>query len=183
MAALLRSLRWFARLADAIVDAIGRVSAWLVLFVIGALFAQWPLRELVGGGHILANDFGQIAHAAVFSIGVVYALRWDGHVRLDVFYQRMSVRGRALVDLVGSTTVVGTWAGIVLWFSWQTTLRSVAVFERFPDTWSPGYWLFKVMLIVFASLLLLQTAGHIARDLALLLDRSAPVPAPAAPQS
>ena len=173
MIALLRSLRWFAGIADAIVDGIGRTCAWLVLFVIATLFGQWPLRELVGAGHLLANDFGQIAHAAVFSIGVVYALRWDGHVRLDVFYQRMSARGRAVVDLVGSIAVIMTWAGIVLWFSWQTTLRSVAVLEQFPETWSPGYWLFKVLLIVFSSLLLLQAAGHIARDLALLLDRSA----------
>jgi TRAP-type mannitol/chloroaromatic compound transport system permease small subunit len=59
--------------------------AWLVLFVIAALFGQWPLRALAGGGHILANDFGQIAHATVFAIGVAYALCWDGHVLLDVF--------------------------------------------------------------------------------------------------
>jgi hypothetical protein len=43
--------------------------------VIAALFGQWPLRALAGGGHILANDFGQIAHATVFAIGVAYALR------------------------------------------------------------------------------------------------------------
>lgn len=175
---VLRFLRWFARAADAIVDATGRTAAWLVLFVIAALFAQWPLRELVGGGHLLANDFGQLAHAAVFSIGIAYALRWDGHVRLDVFYQRMSARGRAWVDLVGTLAIVLPWAGIVLWFSWQTTLRSVAVFEQFPETWSPGYWLFKVLLIIFSALLLLQSAGHIARDIVLLLERVGAPPAP-----
>ena len=175
---MLRFLRWFARAADAIVDATGRTAAWLVLFVIVALFAQWPLRELVGGGHLLANDFGQIAHAAVFSIGIAYALRWDGHVRLDMFYQRMSARGRACVDLVGTLAIVLPWAGIVLWFSWQTTLRSVAVFERFPETWSPGYWLFKVLLIIFSALLLLQAAGHIARDIVLLFEGTGAPPAP-----
>jgi len=178
MSGVLRSLRWFARAADAIVDAIGRTTAWLVLFVILALFGQWPLRELVGGGHILANDFGQLAHAAVFSIGIAYASRWDGHVRLDIFYQRLSARGRAWVDLVGTLAVVVPWAGLVLWFSWQTMRRSVAVFEQFPETWSPGYWVFKVLLIVFAVLLLLQAAGHVARDLALLLDTDGTTPEP-----
>jgi TRAP-type mannitol/chloroaromatic compound transport system permease small subunit len=113
MSGVLRSLRAFARVADALVDAIGRTAAWLVLFVILALFGQWPLRELVGGGHILANDFGQLAHAAVFSVGIVYALRWDGHVRLDVFYQRLSARSRAWVDLVGTLAVVMPWTGMV----------------------------------------------------------------------
>ena len=174
---VLRSLRGFARTADAVVDAIGRTAAWLVLFVILALFGQWPLRELIGAGHLLANDFGQLAHAAVFSIGIAYALRWDGHVRLDLFYQRLSSRGRAWVDLVGTLCVVMPWAGIVLCFSWQTTLRSVAVLEQFPETWSPGYWLFKVLLIVFAVLLLLQAAGHVARDIAQLLDGDGGAPA------
>jgi TRAP-type mannitol/chloroaromatic compound transport system permease small subunit len=67
---------------------------------------------------------------------------------------------------------------MVLWFSWPTMLRSVAVFEKFAETWSPGYWLFKILLIVFAALLLLQAAGHVARDVAQLLD---PRPEPGAP--
>src|SRR3989442_6473939 len=115
MPSLLRSLRWFAGAADAVVDAVGRTFAWLVLFVIAALFGQWPLRELIGGGHILANDFGQIAHATVFAIGIAYALRWDGHVRLDVFYHRMSLRKKALVDLAGTMGVIVPWAAMILW--------------------------------------------------------------------
>jgi TRAP-type mannitol/chloroaromatic compound transport system permease small subunit len=162
-----------------VVDAAGSIGAWLVLFVIVALFAQLPLREWVGAGHILANDYGQIAHAAVFMVGVAYAMRWDGHVRLGVFYQRMSRRVRLLVDLAGTILFVMPWIGIVLWFSWSTTVRSVAVLEKFPETWSPGYWLFKVLLLVFGVLVTLQALGHVARDLAALIggDRATAAPA------
>lgn len=181
MTSLLRFLRWFAFAADAAVDAAGRVGAWLVLFVVAALFGQLPLREWVGAGHILANDFGQIAHATVFMLGVAYAMRWDGHVRLDVFYHRMSRRARVLVDLAGTICFVVPWIGIVLWFSWATTVRSVAVLEKFPETWSPGYWLFKVLLIAFGALVLLQALGHIARDLASLIDKSSDTDIPVSP--
>src|SRR5437867_3804722 len=47
MPALLHSLRGLARMADTVIDATGRVFSWLVVFVVIALFAQWPLRELV----------------------------------------------------------------------------------------------------------------------------------------
>jgi TRAP-type mannitol/chloroaromatic compound transport system permease small subunit len=180
---LARSLRWFARAADAVVDAAGRAAAWLVLTVIIALFGQLPLREWVGAGHILANDYGQIAHAAVFMIGVAYAMRWDGHVRLDVFYQRMSRRTRLLVDLGGTLLFVAPWIAIVLWFSWATTVRSVAVLEKFPESWSPGYWLFKVLLIVFGVLVSLQALGHVARDLAELIDDGEPTVDRGTPQN
>jgi TRAP-type mannitol/chloroaromatic compound transport system permease small subunit len=170
MSSPLRFLRGFARAADAVVDAVGRIGAWLVLLVVAALFGQLPLREWVGSGHILANDFGQIAHATVFMLGVAYAMRWDAHVRLDVFYHRMSRRARLLVGLAGTILFVVPWIGIVLLYSWATTVRSVAVLEKFPETWSPGYWLFKVLLIAFGVLVLLQALGHIARDLAALID-------------
>jgi TRAP-type mannitol/chloroaromatic compound transport system permease small subunit len=181
MTSLLRFLRWFARAADAVVDAVGRVGAWLVLFVVAALFGQLPLREWVGAGHLLANDFGQIAHATVFMLGVAYAMRWDGHVRLDVFYHRMSRRARVLVDLAGTICFVVPWVSIVLLYSWATTVRSVAVFEKFPDTWNPGYWLFKVLLLAFGVLVSLQALGHIARDLASLIDDGPETDAPVLP--
>ena len=77
---------------DVLTDRVGRWSAWLVLVVIVLLFVQLPLREVFGAGHILANDFGQIVHAAVFMFGLSYALRWDRHVRMDVFHRRMNPR-------------------------------------------------------------------------------------------
>ena len=91
-------LSQLVRLADAIdalTDTVGRCCAWLVLAVIVLLFLQLPLREVVQGGHILANDFGQLTHAAVFMVGLSYALRWDRHVRMDVFYRGMGERARA----------------------------------------------------------------------------------------
>jgi TRAP-type mannitol/chloroaromatic compound transport system permease small subunit len=176
MAALLRNLRRFADAADAVSDLFGRCASWLVLFVIAALFAQWPLREWLGRGHILANDFGQIGHAVVFSIGIAYAMRWDGHVRLDVFYQRMTARRRALVGLLGTLCCVLPWIAIVLWFSWPMMLQSVRQHELFPETYSPGYFLFKILLTLFAALVTLQAFGNVARNLALLLDRGTGAP-------
>lgn len=170
MAVVIRMLRRFADSADGVVDAFGRGTSWLVLFVVAALFAQWPLREFLGTGHILANDYGQIGHAAVFSIGIAYAMRWDGHVRLDVVYHRMSTRQRAWVGLLGTLLFVLPWIGIVLWWSWPTMLQSVRQHELFPETWSPGYFLFKVLLVLFAALVTLQALGHVARNLALLID-------------
>src|ERR1700681_4976373 len=56
MTSLLRFLRWFAHAADAVVDAVGRVGAWLVLFVVAALFGQLPLRAWGGAGHLLRSE-------------------------------------------------------------------------------------------------------------------------------
>jgi TRAP-type mannitol/chloroaromatic compound transport system permease small subunit len=149
---------------DALTDWVGRATAWLVLVVVVLLFAQLPLREVFGGGHILANDFGQIAHAAVFMFGLSYALRWDRHVRMDIFYRRMSPRGQAAVNLGGTALFLLPWCTLMVWFGWSYAVRSAAVLELFPDTWSPGYFLFKALLIVCMSLLALQALALLARS-------------------
>ena len=40
-------------------------------------------------------------HAVVFMIGAAYTLQQDEHVRVDIFYRKMSERQRAWVDLLG----------------------------------------------------------------------------------
>jgi len=155
---------------DALCDAVGRWAAWLVPVVIALLFGQLPLREWVGGGHILANDFGQIAHAAVFMFGLSYALRWDRHIRMDVFYRRWSPRRQALVNLVGCVFFVVPWCGVMIVFGWSIMVRAVEALERFPETWSAGYFLFKVILILAMALVALQALAVAARAAVVLAN-------------
>ena len=160
-------LSQLVRLADAIdalTDTVGRCCAWLVLAVIVLLFLQLPLREVVQGGHILANDFGQLTHAAVFMVGLSYALRWDRHVRMDVFYRGMGERARATVNLLGAVLFLLPWCALMAWFGWDYALRSARALETFPDTWSPGYFLFKVFLVSCMSLLGLQGLSMVIRN-------------------
>ena len=91
--------------ADALsklVEHVGRWAAWLCLPVIVLLFLQLPLREIVHAGNNTDNDFGQVIFAAFFMLGIPFAMRHDAHVRVDIFYQRLTVRQRAAIDLAGT---------------------------------------------------------------------------------
>jgi len=171
---LLSRIERMAGRIDAVTDWVGRQVAWLVPVVIVLLFAQLPLREVLGGGHILANDIGQITHAAVFMFGLSYALRWDRHVRMDVFYRRLSPRRQALVNFAGTLLFLLPWCTLMVWFGWTYMVRSVAVLERFPDTWSPGYFMFKVLQIVCIALLGLQALALLAKSAAGMLRADVP---------
>ena len=95
----------FARTADALsklVDHVGRWAAWLCLPVVVLLFLQLPLREIVHAGNNTDNDFGQMIFASFFMLGIPFAMRHDAHVRVDIFYQRLTARRRAAIDLAGT---------------------------------------------------------------------------------
>ena len=159
----MRCLRQFADGIDGLNDRIGRTAAWLTLPVIALLFLQVPLREYVHYGHIAANDIGQIIHATLFMTGASYAMRWDGHVRVDIFYQRMSARSRAWVDLLGTLLFAMPWIAILGWYSLPITIRSWRVYEQFAETYTPGYFLLKTQLLVFVVLVGLQAFATVAR--------------------
>jgi TRAP-type mannitol/chloroaromatic compound transport system permease small subunit len=161
------------RLADAIeaiVDRIGRVTAWLVLAVVFLLFVQNPLREYLGRGQFFANDMGQLAHAAVFMIGVAYAWRWDRQVRMDLFYRNMGPRTKAVVNLLGTVFLLLPWLAFVTWDAVPTVIDSVRHLEGFPETGSPGFFVMKSLLLAFAATMSLQAAAVIARSVVVILD-------------
>jgi len=159
---------------DAAVDRVGRAGSWLILGIVATLFLQIPMREFVHYGHREVNDFGQTIHAAVFMIGASYALRWNAHVRVDIFYHRMSERQRALVDLCGTLFLILPWLFIVTRDSIPIVVHSVLELEAFAETYTPGYFILRSQLLVFAVLLAAQCLANILRDLATLLGHERP---------
>ena len=115
-----------------------------------------------------SNDIGQLVHATVFMVGCAYALRWDAHARVDVFYRGMSETRRAWVNLIGNLVLALPWLGLVGWYSTPIVVNSWRDLEAFPDSRVPAYFLLKTMLLVFSTLIALQVLANSARMIALL---------------
>jgi TRAP-type mannitol/chloroaromatic compound transport system permease small subunit len=169
---LLDALDRLANAIEAVVDRFGRVMAWLVIAVVFLLFVQNPLREYLGRGQFFANDMGQLSHAAVFMIGVAYAWRWDRQVRMDLFYRNMGLRTKAVVNLLGTVFLLLPWLAFVTWGAVPTVIESARIVERFPETGSPGFFVFKSLLLAFAAMMSLQAAAVIARSIVVIRDPS-----------
>ena len=169
---MIDALERFADALETAIDWVGRAVAWVVLAVVFFLFVQNPLREYLGRGQFLANDMGQLSHAAVFMIGVAYAWRWDRQVRVDLFYRRMSPRRRAVVNLLGTLFLLLPWLALVGWNAVPTVVDSVKVMEQFPETGSPGFFVMKSLLLAFVATVGLQAIAVVARSIVVLHDPS-----------
>ncbi len=167
------ALQRFVAAADAFTEIVGRCAAWLCLGVVGLLFAQIPLREFFHGGHIIANDVGQIIHATLFMIGIPFAMRHDAHVRVDIFSRRLSPKTRAGIELAGTILLLLPWLVLLGWYSFPIVLNSVKELEKFPETYTPGYFILKLQLAIFVFLVALQALATIARSALSLLAPAA----------
>jgi len=157
---------------DRFSDLVGRAIAWLTLGSVLLCFAVVVLRYAFDMGFIWMQELYVWFHAIVFTGCAGYALKHDKHVRVDVFYARMSLRTKAWVNLFGSVLMILPWMAVTVWFSAPWVASSWAVHETSGTSdGMPGLYLLKAMLLVMSVLLTLQAIALAARSLHILRQR------------
>ena len=80
---------------DRVSEVIGRWLSWLTVACVLVCFTVVVLRYVFSVGFIWTQELYIWLHAIVFTGCAGYALKHDKHVRVDVFYARISERGSA----------------------------------------------------------------------------------------
>lgn len=163
-----RSERLVAAL-EAVNEAVGRTVAWLLVALVAAVLLTVVLRYGFDIGSIALQEAALYLHAFAFMLGVAYTLRHDGHVRVDIFYRRLSPRGRAAVDLAGTVLLLFPLMGFILAVSWGYAAGSWARLEGSPEPGGlPLVFLLKSAIPAMALLMCLQGAALALRSAILL---------------
>jgi len=106
------------------------------------------------------------ANALVLSVFVAlgggYTLLVRGHVRVDIAYEHLSTRAKAITDAFTSCLIF-LFLGILLWRSIEGGLLSLSLLERSQTVFRPPIYPFKLMLVVGIFLFLLQAISDFVR--------------------
>ena len=156
---------------ESVIEWSGRVVAWLTLCMVVVTFAIVVLRYAFDLGWIALQESVSYMHALVFLIGAGYTLKHNAHVRVDIFYQKMSPRGKAWIDLLGTLFMLLPVMGFIIWVSWGYVADSWAVYEGSRDAGGlPGVFLLKSAILLMAALLILQGIAQALRALSTVLQ-------------
>ena len=153
---------------DDLSDIVGRSIAWLVLLMMLVQFAIVVMRYVLNIHNTVMQESVMYMHAMVFMLGAAWTLRHDGHVRVDIFYRKMSVRGRAWVDLLGTLFLLFPIILFITYMSFGYVLNSWTIMERSPDGGIPAVYLLKSLILVMMALLLLQGIAEVMRQILIL---------------
>ncbi|MBW3570548.1 MAG: TRAP transporter small permease subunit [Gemmatimonadetes bacterium] len=157
------------RVIDRVSEITGQAVLWLVgvMVFVGAFNAvaryvtRWTGANLSSNAYIEAQWY---LFSIVFLLGAAYALKHDAHVRVDVFYGRLSPRGKAWVDLLGTVLFLVPFCIFMLIVSWPSVAASWRVREVSPDPGGlPRYPIKAVILLAFALLLAQGVAEALKR--------------------
>ncbi len=138
-------------------EAVGRMVSWVTLLLVLVVFVDVVMRYLFKTSFVFTQEMEWHLFAFIFLVGAGYTLLHDGHVRVDIIYQRLSKKNRAWVNLIGVIffLIPGCW--LVIATSWKFAGNSFAMLEGSPDPGGIPYrFVIKGTMTVGYVLLLLQ---------------------------
>lgn len=174
------------RLMDFLGAIAGAMLLLLVLTMAYNVIARYALRDSSLG----LEELSWHLYAAIFLLGIPFALRTDSHVRVDLLYENFAPKTRALIDLLGCLLFLLPFCLVVIWAGWHFTaaayqlgtqpdsigtffsqLVTTGIGERSQD---PGgllnRWIIKGVIPLSFCFLLLASIAFFIRRLRAFLD-------------
>ena len=166
----MQTLLRLAGAIEALNDRLGAALRWLALAMVGIgaynAIARYLTRS--AGLSLSSNALNELQwylFSLIFLLGAAYGLRRDVHVRVDVLFERLSMRTRAWIDIVGTVLFLLPFSVLMLKVSWPVVMASWAVRETSPDPGGLPRYPIKAVILLSFGLLLLQGLAHLVRQI------------------
>lgn len=164
-------MNWIISKIDGLNDLVGKTVSWLslilVLLIVVDVFLRYALKFSVPATFELEWHI----FAAIFLLGSGWTLRNDQHVRVDLFYQRFSEKGKSWVNLIGSLALLLPFCIVGFTESLDFVVNSWKVSETSPDPGGlPARYLIKSCIPVGFFLIGLQGISMALKSLQAILE-------------
>ncbi|MGF1778693.1 TRAP transporter small permease subunit [Vibrio nomapromontoriensis] len=167
----MRSLIYIERLFNKVSDLLGVVSSLLFLLLLANVVYDVVMRYVFNDVSIAFQEMEWHLFSAVFLLGVPYAIKAGGHVRVDVFYERLSIKARAIIDLIGTFVFLFPFCLLVAWFGIDFAKESFALGETSGDPGGLPYrWVIKAMIPLSFFFMAISGVGLVLHSLNKLVN-------------
>lgn len=150
-------MRWLIAVDNGL-GAISKACGWLasVAFILMMLnvFYDVVARYAFNEVSIGMQEMEWHLYSFVFLMGIPYAMRTDGHVRVDVLYAGRSEAFKAWINLVGALLFALPIAALIAWLGWDYMVSAYQMGEGSGDPGGLPYRFIIKGLIPFSSFFL-----------------------------
>lgn len=167
------ALKTVANRLDQVNLLVGNLVRWFALAMVLLQFMLVVMRYVYGVSFVFLDESVLYLHSGLFMLGAGYTCLVNGHVRVDIFYSKLSRRGRRAIDIFGHVFLLLPSMLVLLIYSWPSVKRSWAVYEGAISVGGiPAAFLLKSLIPAFCVLLIIQGVAHLLRDLGNLCGAS-----------
>ncbi len=151
---------------------IGRITAWLVLFMVLIIVYDVMMRRFFSIGSVQLQELQWHLFALIFLLGAAYTFKHDEHVRVDIFYQSKWITdiGRAWINLLGNLLFLLPFCILIIYSSYPFVSASFFQMESSPDPGGLAYrFLLKSAIPLCFILLMLQAIANTLSNILVIL--------------
>jgi TRAP-type mannitol/chloroaromatic compound transport system permease small subunit len=151
--------------------ALGIFTATLMLLVMLNVLIDVILRYFFHTGSIGLQEMEWHLFSVMFLFGISYALNDEAHVRVDFIYDNLSIKRKAMINIIGTIFFLIPFAILIAYGSYEFVLDAYDLSEISED---PGglthRWIIKFMIPLSFSMLILSAIGYIFRNTQILKE-------------
>lgn len=158
------------RFIDSISEWTGSITRWFAVALVAVTAYDTLARYVFNAPTVWGYETSCMLGASVILLGAAYCLLHNSHVRVDIFYIRLSPRRRAIIDVLGTAILFFPLCAIYIktsaswmWMSWKT---GEVMCETF---WYPPAAPFRTVVMIALCLFFLQSIAQFTRNLHMLI--------------
>ena len=157
-----------SQLIDWLVERVGKGAFWLVLIMTVISAGNAVIRFAFNYSSNGLLEIQWYLFAAVFLLCSPYTLQKNEHVRIDVLSGKLSPRGLAVIDIIGTLFFLLPMVVLVLWLSIPLVAESYKISEMSANAGGLIRWPVKILLPIGFTLLALQGVSELIKRVAFL---------------
>ena len=156
-------------LGDLLIERLGNVLNILMISLVCVVIVVVIGRYFFDIGSVALQELTTYLHATIFTLGISYTLKHDGHVRVDIFYRKFSEKRQALVNVIGGIIFILPISIFIGWSSWEYVLASWSIMETSTENNGlPFTYLLKTVMLLMPFLLAIQGFITVKKNLIVL---------------
>ena len=155
-----------------IIDALGNLCSLLMLLMIANVFYDVIMRYFFNDVSIGMQELEWHLFAAMFMFGIAYTLKEDAHVRVDIFYDVMTARKKAIINIFGSVIFALPMTLLILYFGYDYAFDAYQMGEGSADPGGlPHRWIVRSVIPLSSFFLVLAIVHVILRSIQVLINK------------
>tara|TARA_A100001011_G_C14145473_1_gene771661 strand:+ start:195 stop:698 length:504 start_codon:yes stop_codon:yes gene_type:complete len=145
---------------------IGKLFSWLLLLMVLLTCLIVILRYLFNIGFIWMQELVRFFYAAVFLLCAAYTLAEDAHVRVDIFYSKLSIKNKYIINLLGSLIFLMPVCFITFYYSFSYVINSWTQLEgSLEERGLHAVFIMKTFIWIFSFMLFAQGISTIVASI------------------
>ncbi len=160
-------VRAYVRIVDRVSDYTGIVAMYLIFAMVAILLLDAITRNVIDIPMHWGIEAAQFTLAAYYFLGGATTIKNNDHVRMDLFYGKLSPRGRDWMDLVTIGCLL-FYLVVMLIGSISSLSYAIETNEKRFSMWNPSMIPIKVLMTICIVLMILQTISMIFKHVAAL---------------